>query len=98
MGLEGGPIGAQKAALGVNDLTRDPGRMVSRRNATSRAASSGSPTLRVENLAESSCLSSSVIHPVSVGPGLTAFTVIPLWPTSAASVRVKASIALLVAA
>src|ERR687893_521955 len=30
MGLEGRPLGAQKAALGVNDLTRDPGCLVAR--------------------------------------------------------------------
>jgi hypothetical protein len=40
------------------------------KNATSRAASSGSPTLRVENLVESSCFSSSVIQPVSSRAGI----------------------------
>jgi len=68
------------------------------KKATSLAASSGSPTLPNGDFAASSRLNPSVIQPVSVGPGLTAFTVIPLCPISAASVRVSASMALLEAA
>ncbi|HET9927724.1 MAG TPA: hypothetical protein VFQ09_02865 [Rubrobacter sp.] len=67
------------------------------RNATSLAASSGCPILPEGNFGAISRFNSSVIQPVSVGPGLMAFTVIPLCPTSAASVLVNASMAPLVA-
>lgn len=52
---------------------------------------------RSQKCGKSSLLISSVIHPVSVGPGSTAFTVMPREATSAASVMVKASIAPFVA-
>jgi len=66
MGLEGGPLGAQKAVLGANDLTVIQAAGPLARNATSRVRGLADPA--GENLAESSCFSSSVIQPVSVGP------------------------------
>src|SRR5438270_462838 len=67
------------------------------RNAIRRAASSGCPIRPIGERARIYSLTSPVIHPVSVGPGSTAFTVIPRGATSAANVVVKASIAPFVA-
>jgi hypothetical protein len=80
----------------VDGLARDPGGLIAARKATRRAASSGCPILPDGNFGSNSRFNSSVIQPVSVGPGLTALTVMPLCPTPAARDFVKASMAPLV--
>ncbi len=66
-------------------------------HATRRAASAGVPSRPIGNRGRRTSRSCGEIQPLSVGPGLTALTVIPLAATAGARLRVNASMAPFVA-
>ncbi len=82
----------------MDDLTGDPGGVLAGEEGDGAGGVVGGAEAAEGELGRRAARRSSSIQPVSVGPGLTALTVMPRWAMPSARERVKASTAPLVEA